>query len=100
MAVINFTVVPPFAEVVDPAPRRNAYRPGSRALHAAHTVELADVIRAREQSRAYRGKARDGQGRSRDVLHCSSPSRAPGAACCARAVDPECRPELPVPPGL
>jgi hypothetical protein len=30
-------------------------------------VELADVILAREQNRAYRGQARDGQGRSGDV---------------------------------
>jgi hypothetical protein len=54
MAVINFMVVPP------------------SALHTAHAMELADVVFAREQSRAYRGKARDGQCRSREMLHGSS----------------------------
>jgi hypothetical protein len=43
-------------------------------------VELADVILAREQSYAYRGKARNGQRRSRDVLHCSNLSPIPDTA--------------------
>ena len=49
-------------------------------------MELADVILSREQSYAYRGKARNGQRRSRDVLHCSKPfsdsGRGQNYLCC------------------
>ena len=72
MAVINFIVVSSSAELLNSV-SSEIHSPGRRALHAAHAVKLADVILAREQSRAYRGKARNGQRRSRDVLHCSKP---------------------------
>ena len=73
MAVINFMVVPLSTGVVDLAPRLYKMFTGTPALHAPHAVELSDVILACEQSPTYRGKARDGQRRSRDVLHCSKP---------------------------
>jgi hypothetical protein len=67
-----------FPGVVDLAPG-GTYPPGSRVLHAAHAVELADVVLAGEQGRADRSQAPNGQCRSCDVLHRSSLSRAPGA---------------------
>ena|SRR5579862_7162681 len=88
MAVINFMVVPPFAE------SRSIRRPeimlvnrAPRGLHTAHAAELANVILARDQGHDYGQESGSAERLSHGVLHCPSPSlrraqAAPGLFIC------------------